>query len=62
MGFQLELFRRCERKKSKAEGSLYCPVYSINNEVQWAFSLSFLDDVKEKRLKLKAHCTALFIQ
>ena len=27
--------------KPQAEGSLHFPVYSINNEVQWAFSLSF---------------------
>ena len=27
-------------KKPQAEGSLHFPVYSINNEVQWAFSLS----------------------
>ena len=49
-------------KKPQAESSLHFPVYSINNEVQWAFSLSFLNGVKEKKLKLKAHCTALFIQ
>ena len=51
-----------QEEKPQAEGSLHFPVYSINNEVQWAFSLSFLDDVKEKKLKLRAHCTALFIQ
>ena len=49
-------------KKPQAESSLHFTVYSINNEVQWAFSLSFLNGVKEKKLKLKAHCTALFIQ
>ena len=50
-------------KKPQAEGSLHFPVYSINNEVQWAFSFEpFLNDVKGKNLKLKAHCTALFIQ
>ena len=27
-------------KKPQVEGSLDFPVYSINNEVQWAFSLS----------------------
>ena len=27
-------------KKPQAEGSLRFPVYSINREVQWAFSLS----------------------
>ena len=27
-------------KKPQAEGSLHFPVYSINREVQWAFSLS----------------------
>ena len=27
-------------KKPQVEGSLHFPVYSINNEVQWAFSLS----------------------
>ena len=49
-------------KKPQAESSLHFTVYSINNEVQWAFSLSFLNGVKEKKLKLKAHCTALFIK
>ena len=49
-------------EKPQAESSLHFTVYSVNNEVQWAFSLSFLDDGKEKKLKLKAHCTALFIQ
>ena len=49
-------------KKPQAESSLHFTVYSRNNEVQWAFSLSFLNGVKEKKLKLKAHCTALFIQ
>ena len=27
-------------KKPQVEGTLHFPVYSINNEVQWAFSLS----------------------
>ena len=27
-------------KKPQVEGSLHFPVYSINNDVQWAFSLS----------------------
>ena len=52
MSFQLvrAFLKRCERKKPQAEGSLYCPVYLINSEVQWAFSLSFfLNDVKGKK-------------
>ena len=38
-----------KRKKPQAESSLHFTVYSINNEVQWAFSLSFFKTMwKEK--------------
>ena len=42
MGFQLEFFLNDVKGKNldQAEGSLHFPIYSINREVQWAFSLS----------------------
>ena len=43
MSFQLEVFLNGVKGKNldQAQDSLYFPVYSINSEVQWAFSLSF---------------------
>ena len=52
VSFQREFFSNDVKGKNldQGEGSLYFPVYWINSELQWAFSLSFFKRCERKNL------------